>query len=152
MLHDTVCRGCGIVFKGGPRAWYCSECRYERKKSADKFAKERKRSGRSRPIGSVAICEICGKKYIVKSGLQKYCPVCAPEVIAKIDRDQGLKYYRENKCWINPSRTEKRNRRVCKLCGKVFYAKTRVAYCSDECRKENARMRVHNWRDLHFLK
>ena len=44
------------------------------------------------------------------SGKQKYCPTCAPEAVAKIDRTQGLDYYTANADTINPARNEKRRK------------------------------------------
>lgn len=44
------------------------------------------------------------------SGKQKYCPTCAPEAVAEIDRTQGLDYYTANADTINPARNEKRRR------------------------------------------
>lgn len=31
-MLPRICQGCGKTFLGGPRAWYCEDCREERKK------------------------------------------------------------------------------------------------------------------------
>ena len=95
---------------GGPRAWYCLNCRWERQKIADIKCAERRRLGKTRKIGSADLCVICGNPYTVKGGRQKYCEKCAPKAIAEIDKEQGLNYYRENKEKINPLRNEKRRK------------------------------------------
>ena len=87
---NRICRECGMIFEGGPRAWYCPECRHERRKRRDV---ERKNRPSKRPLGSKDICENCGKEYIVNCGLQKYCPDCQKEMHRKIDNEQGIKYY-----------------------------------------------------------
>lgn len=56
-ILPRICKECGKSFPGGPRAWYCPDCRRERKKH-DKEFKERKRSGKVIPNGSVIKCEI----------------------------------------------------------------------------------------------
>lgn len=30
IYDDRICRTCGAQFSGGPRAWYCPDCRRER--------------------------------------------------------------------------------------------------------------------------
>ncbi len=109
-IHPRQCKHCGFIFDGGPRAWYCPKCRAERKKQHKKEYQERKSKGSSRKIGNQYVCEICGNKYILKSGKQKYCESCAKEQMILIDRKQGLEYYRHNKNEINQKRYERRKK------------------------------------------
>lgn len=109
-LHPRTCRQCGTTFEGGPRAWYCPICREERRKEADRVCHAKMRRGETRQIGSMDVCQICGKEYKVMSGNQKYCQVCAPKAVAEIDRAQGLDYYTANSEMINPARNEKRRK------------------------------------------
>lgn len=89
-IYDRICRTCGVSFPGGPRAWYCPDCRLERRRISDR---KRKKEGTIRPLGSKDICQNCGAEYTVESGLQKYCPTCQPIMHRKIDNEQGLNYY-----------------------------------------------------------
>lgn len=142
-IYNRVCQTCGITFKGGPRAWYCPECRKEREK--ERAAKYRKAPAK-RPIGSTDICNNCGENYIVAAGIQKYCNKCKNEMYKKLDREQGLDYYKKNKDTINPKRNAQRRHigKRCPICGKDFYSPTVTPYCSEECRREakksNARL------------
>ena len=138
-LHPRTCRQCGTTFEGGPRAWYCPICSEVRRKEADRAGHARMRRGETRQIGSMDTCQICGKEYMVMSGKQKYCPTCAPEAVAEIDRTQGLNYYTANADTINPARNEKRRRgpRPCVICGELFDTPTPRKICDkDECSKE----------------
>lgn len=137
-IYIRECIQCGAAFKGGPRAWYCPECRAERIKQADREAKKRKSEGKVRKIGSTDFCKRCGKPYTVNSGKQMYCPECSEEAVKEIDRQQALEYYYENKEVINNARNIKRRvpARRCAICGKDFEAKGPKKYCSPECAKK----------------
>ena len=111
-MYKRICRECGISFEGGPRAWYCPECRYYRRKELN--LKRRKSGGTRRKLGSSDVCERCGAVYIVRSGLQRFCPKCAPINAKETDARLGLVYYNANKDKINPQRREKR-REISKL-------------------------------------
>lgn len=102
---NRVCKQCGRTFSGGPRAWFCPDCRYERNKEKNRIHHQ---NGPMRKIGSIDYCVNCGKTYTVTSGLQKYCANCAPLCVAEVDRRQGLDYYYQNKGNINPKRNIKR--------------------------------------------
>lgn len=134
MILDRVCRACGRSFKGGPKAWYCPECRVRRVREAQLKIKL---FGPKRPIGSTDTCERCGKPYVVTGGSQRFCPDCQRPHALEYDRMTSLHYYHENADRINPIRAEKRRKgiAVCSVCGKEFTAHTRQKYCSDECRK-----------------
>lgn len=104
-IYERTCQQCGVSFQGGPRAWYCPDCRLQRKNQTTADYRNRKRAGKVREIGSIDICQNCGEKYVVNSGLQRYCKKCAPEMIKELDQRQGMEYYRKNKDKINPTRT-----------------------------------------------
>lgn len=132
MLIKRVCISCGASFEGGPRAWYCLNCRKEREKEAKAKYKERKKAGKARELGSEDLCEICGKPYTVESGQQRYCKDCAPEQYKIIDSKQSLELYQKKKDTINPIRNQKRRiaPKTCLICGKNFETHTRAACCS----------------------
>lgn len=141
IYDNRVCKECGKTFSGGPRAWYCPECRENRRRERDRL---RQKKGPNRKLGSTDYCVACGKPYIVNSGLQKYCPKCAPEQIAEIDRKQGLEYYTTNKDQINPKRNAKRAKDLkeltCAVCGKKFLGYENQKVCGEACRKEYIKM------------
>lgn len=133
-LRVRTCKSCGAEFLGGPRAWYCPECRRERQAAQHRESLARGRAGTTRKIGSTGICAICGKEYIVASGTQKYCPECAKDAVKEIDRQQAREYAAEH---ANEFRERKKQRaqgrRVCRVCGKSFYAPSPAVTCSPEC-------------------
>lgn len=92
-----TCRECGATFEGGPRAWYCHECREKRRKIQKARYVERRKRGLSITLGeSVGKCEVCGKDFIYASARQRYCSDCAQEAWKKSDRQQGLVWYYAN--------------------------------------------------------
>lgn len=144
VVKDRTCKQCGKTFLGGPRAWYCPECRSERKRQ--QAAIRRQRPGPNRPLGSIDHCVVCGKEYVVKGGMQKYCEDCAKNAVAEKDRAAGIAYYRENKDAINPARYEKLRvkEKVCIVCGKTFDPHGLPAeMCSEECKRIRKRQKQH---------
>jgi membrane protease subunit (stomatin/prohibitin family) len=130
VMRDRTCRECGKTFSGGPRAWYCPECRTIRQKAA----KQRYQSkGPSRALGSMDKCEICGKEYIVKSARQRYCPDCAEEAVKKADNAQGREYMQEYR-----KTRQRKTTRFCVLCGQPI-PDGRQKYCSDACLNASAK-------------
>ena len=103
---------------------------------------QRIKAGTARRLGSEDRCTICGASYIVEGGNQRYCPKCAPEAVAAIDRQQGMDYYKANKEWINPVRNARRRKMsICVICGKIFPAAgTCTNTCSPECRTLKRRL------------
>ena len=104
-MYKRICRECGKEFEGGPRAWYCPECRNERRLERQRIYW---RNGYTRKIGSTDCCEMCGKPYTVNSGLQRYCSECAKINQLETDRRLSLEYYGNNKETLNPKRNAKR--------------------------------------------
>lgn len=147
-IRDRICRTCGVTFPGGPRAWYCPSCRADRRREADR---RYKRAGASRKIGSTDICQVCGKPYVVVSGLQKYCSGCAPEAVRSIDREQS-------KAWAveHSDPQQRRNERqsctapiLCVVCGKPFLPDDASHTCSKSCQAVYAKQRVARWEKDH---
>ena len=147
LLTTRICRHCDMSFPGGPRAWYCTACRSERRAQQSRDCKRRERAGTTRSLGSTDRCVVCGGNYIVNAGRQRYCPKCAPAAVKAIDRVQGLHYYRTNKDSINPVRNLKRRKgpRKCPVCKVMFGTSGRKVCCSKECRRiyHNGRWRVN---------
>lgn len=131
-MHPRTCRECGIIFIGGPRAWYCPKCREIRRATTNAEYRQRKKEGKVREIGSTDKCLNCGEKYIVNAGLQKYCEKCAPEMMKELDRAQGMNYYNANKDKINPVRmVARRKKKYCKKCAVPIPAAGGREYCDD---------------------
>ena len=135
-LAMRTCRQCGISFMGGPRAWYCPDCRYERQKESTRLSRRRKRLGLTRDLGSTDYCVVCAKPYVVESSNQKYCAKCAPEAIRAIDRQQSLEWSREklkDKDYVvarNEKRRAKVMKKTCPICGKPTNGEN---YCCESC-------------------
>lgn len=135
-LRQRTCRSCGAEFAGGPRAWHCPNCREERAKAATRAYKARAKSGKVRKIGSTDICQVCGKEYTVESGNQRYCPDCAPEAVRQIDHAQSRAWMAEHREAAAELKKERaRNRKVCAVCGNIFYSSTPAVTCSGKCAK-----------------
>lgn len=94
-LLPRICRTCGVSFLGGPRAWYCPQCRDERKREALKRFRQRKGTSEHIPLGSIIQCEICGKDIIKNSGRQRYCKECAVKHLKEEDNKQSLEWKRK---------------------------------------------------------
>lgn len=134
-IYDRVCQTCGTNFKGGPRAIYCPNCRAERKRlQKQKY----NASGFSRKLGDTDKCVMCGEPYIIKSGLQKFCPDCSKLHSIVTDRNRAIAYYRANSATINPKRNARRRvpMRRCIICGKDFQPKSKELVCGKQCRAE----------------
>lgn len=142
MIKQCICKTCGRSFLGGPRAWYCQDCRTERKKEANKKHKTKKKLGATRLLGSVDKCIYCKKEYIVEGGNQVMCPDCKPDQYAEHDRQTSIDFYRENKDSINPERNTRRRikrsqsrTKNCAWCGKEFESINGAKTCSAECKR-----------------
>lgn len=147
VIRDRICRACGVTFPGGPRAWYCPDCRAERRRETDRKNKQAAKLGATRKIGSTDLCVVCGKPYIVASGLQKYCPTCAPEAVKAIDRLQSIAWNRQNT--TAAGRREERQSYTaaihCRTCGKSFVPDTPGYACSKECQIAYAKAQMAKW-------
>lgn len=95
-LRPRTCKECGVTFKGGPRAWYCPQCRAERQAQQNREYQERKKRGSTRKIGQKYPCEICGKMYILSSGLQRYCTECAVKHLKEVDNKQSREWNKDH--------------------------------------------------------
>lgn len=138
-IYNRLCRRCGVSFEGGPRSWYCPDCRKQRGKER---AKKYRKNGFQRHLGDTDYCRHCGKPYIVQSGQQRFCKECGEINHKLVDAQQSLSYYRKNKDAINPARNERRRElrqavdRKCVVCGNLFKPKGKQLTCSKECRRE----------------
>jgi uncharacterized Zn ribbon protein len=133
VYRERVCVDCGKSFLGYPKSKRCPECQKNVNKARDI---ERHRNGAKRKLGSIDLCQNCGKEYVVESGLQRYCKDCAEQTVhnnvnAK-KREYMVGYTAEHR------EIKKANRsynKVCLICGKVFDSDTPTVTCSAECAK-----------------
>ena len=140
-IRPRTCRECGAIFDGGPRAWYCPNCRAIRKKES---AARCHKSGTIRPLGSIDHCTICGKEYIVNSARQRYCKDCAPGAYRQADREASKKWNEENNYYELRAQKPRRGQKVCVICGKPISPGTPRITCSKEC--DRLRIKWHQER------
>ena len=147
VIRQRTCRTCGVAFPGGPRAWYCPACREERRRQQSREHKQRKAFGKVRQIGSTAHCEACGQPYTVSSGLQRYCPDCAPTLLRKHKNAAS-------KAWNAAHTTPEERRAVrkesnaaipCMVCGSMFVPVGPSRTCSPHCAEEAKRQAAKSW-------
>lgn len=150
-IRDRICRTCGTTFPGGPRAWYCPDCRAERQRAQRRNYHWRSAAGKTRRIGSEDICTICGKPYTVASGLQRYCPSCAPAIYAEIDRQQGRAWYTANADPDTRRETRKAHTAelLCAICGSPFKPTDASVTCSPACSAELRKRNNAAWEKAH---
>lgn len=148
-----TCAMCGREYLGHMRSKYCDSCLPEARREAQRRHKERKQSGEARQLGSIDQCVRCGKDYIVKGALQRYCPECAPIAVKEVDNAQSREWAKANPGAMAAAKERERakpkpaNYMVCPICGETF-AKTphRRKYCSDACAAEGMRARYREYR------
>lgn len=141
VVKERICRQCGISFMGGPRAWYCPECREKRKEEAQHRYKSNKRAGKTIVIGeTVRKCAVCGEQFIMMSAQQKYCKQCADDAIKAVDNAQGRKYMSAERAIPERNEILKERKRLgpkkCIVCGKTYTDITGgKQVCSKRCQK-----------------
>lgn len=137
VLTSKVCRTCGTVFTGGPRAWYCPECRHARRLEKMRGYNAAIAAGTTRKIGSTSMCENCGKPYTVTSGRQKWCPDCRPEMIKQVDRELHRARAAKPATVADPPESKPMHKPKKDLTGQTFGRLTAVRYVGQsrwECR------------------
>lgn len=112
MIQERICQQCDKHFEGGPRAWYCPNCRLDRRRQRDMLFHRKKRNSpyEIRELGSVDYCLNCGNAYTVNSGLQKFCERCSTIHNLDYDRVRNMENYKQNKDIINPRRNLRRRK------------------------------------------
>ncbi len=152
MMWHTTCISCGAEIYRPIKCVRCKDCQdaYDRRRDA-----EIKSTGPRRQLGSIDLCQRCGKEYTVEAGTQKYCKACSAVATRDSIREHKRVYaaaQRADPVKSEEIRQAKRivtKKRTCKRCGKLFEARTRVDYCSDACRKEAYREYQHQYSMAH---
>lgn len=123
---EIVCPDCGKTAWVSYKSVRCKECQAEARKLQNLESHQRGIEGKTRKIGSTAICEKCGKEYIVRGASQKYCVSCSALAAAENAREGQQKR----------RKPVEETEITCRICGKVFTstAGKKPVYCSEECR------------------
>lgn len=146
VYHDKPCIDCGKNVRMHIKSKRCKECQEAANRRNDAAHKRAKAKGHTRQIGANDLCTVCGKPYIINSGMQKYCPSCAPSATKAADSQATL-------AWIyaayesDPGKREARNKgrrsnwaerpRQCVVCGDQFIPPTpRRKTCGEDCQVE----------------
>lgn len=131
--RERTCQDCGQTFLGVPCQRRCPRCQA----AADaEHNRAHKRTGPRRPLGSIDICERCGKEYVVQSGAQRYCAACGPIARAENERTKKRREKAEERAAGIPT-FHAPIVTVCAVCGRPFHAKRyRATTCSPECKRE----------------
>lgn len=79
-MYIKPCRRCNKLFKGIKNALYCDNCRLAMRYVYNKRYYERKKVRANRTLGQQYVCTNCGCKYILASGMQKYCSQCGAKI------------------------------------------------------------------------
>lgn len=136
---DTVvqirnCQDCGIEFFGGPRAKRCPDCAYYAKNHYE-------RKPTMRPLGSIDKCVVCGEKYIVVSGRQKYCSdACQRKGVLEWQREHKKGYHKASGQDIKKQERRAGKKKTCVYCLRMFTTHTPSNLCSDYCRTEQKKL------------
>lgn len=127
--YEIICADCGKkVLVASHKSYRCPECQKKARKLQNDASKARSIEGKTRKIGSTAICESCGKEYIVKGATQRYCDICSA-VKTQESAVESMKRRGKGK---------KETKVICAVSGKEFvsYANHPPKCCSPECNRE----------------
>lgn len=149
---ERACQDCGTVLLLHIKSKRCPSCQRAANQRADAAHYRRKRSGVARQIGSVDLCERCGRPYTVMGSLQLYCKDCAPIAYKANDQKTSRELARaklsdEAYCLEHNARRKAQWKskadecsRACVVCGKTFRPSFHFRMiCSAECQKKRQR-------------
>lgn len=141
------CPDCGREVYVHIKSKRCSDCQRAADNRHNEEHRQRVKAGHGRQLGSMDMCERCGKQYVVNSGRQRYCPACAPIAWAENDRRLSREWNREY--YSTPESREARNaerralkpyNKTCAICGKPFTTDDlRTLCCSEDCERRRIR-------------
>lgn len=136
LYRDKICPDCGVSFVGHIKTKRCKSCQAEADRKHDRECKQRAALGKVRRLGSIDLCEICGKPYTVNGGKQRYCSTCAPIANRKIHNDFNRAYYSypANAARKSASRLRDPMSYTCEVCGATFSSRAFSLTCSADCR------------------
>ena len=138
----THCSDCGKLIYRPIKCIRCEACQLAINQERHK---EHQRTKPARPLGSTDICTVCGKPYIVESGLQKYCPDCREAATrASIARKKNAYMAEKRKdpeaaAQMREAKQAALSPSLCATCGKPFISKFGAIYCCEACREVGKR-------------
>lgn len=94
-------------------------------------------NGPARPLGSIDVCQMCGKEYTVVSGRQKYCPGCRRDANLAWQRVHSAGYHKRPEVSQARQARRKERRKVCVYCQLPFWDSSTSNLCSDYCREKH---------------
>lgn len=99
----------------------------EKEKAKAKLKEEKQKAKEKAKANKLAkikpkICEYCGKEFLPKAKIQKFC-----------SHDCQLKY--NSKKQAQKQKEDKKTEKVCPICSKSFIGTGKNTYCSNECYK-----------------
>lgn len=137
-VRTRICADCGRNFEGGPRAKRCPECR---KIALQEYNKRFKQAGPRRTLGSLDICPMCGKSYVVSGGRQKYCPECQREALLNWQRAHKKEYNKLPDVKAVKREHRQQRKKICTYCLKSFWTSAPSNYCCNYCREQGRKFR-----------
>lgn len=137
VYQEKKCAKCGRKFLGFPKSKYCEQCALIAKKENKKIYEDK---GAKRPIGSKDICARCGNEYIIKGGLQKYCPECARQANLEKQRERKKAQREQKKRADTKKKTAEERIKICVYCGNEFNNTVSGNLCSEECREKQKKL------------
>ena len=132
-IRTRTCADCGKAFEGAPRQKRCPECQAKARREQNRA---NKRAGARRPLGSIDLCQRCGKPYTVRSGAQRFCSECGETA----RREEASRKKRE-KIRGQPHGDRTRTH-ICAVCGRPFRGTDAATTCSPECKQTLRRVRM----------
>lgn len=146
IYHDKPCMDCGKIVRMHIKSKRCKECQEAANRRNDAVHRQAKARGHTRELGANDLCTVCGKPYIINSGMQKYCPSCAPAATKAADSQATLAWirsaYGEDPAKRDARNAKRRNNwesqpRRCIVCGAQYLPQSpRRKTCSDKCQTE----------------
>lgn len=134
-IRTRTCTECGKAFEGAPRQKRCPDCQAKARREQNRA---NKRAGARRPLGSIDLCQRCGKPYTVRSGAQRFCPECG-ETARREEASRKKAAKLRGKPHADRTRTH-----ICAVCGRPFRGIDAATTCSPECKQtlRNVRMAI----------
>ena len=145
LVREHVCADCGRGYLGHIKSKRCPACQQEANRQHDAAYKRRSRAGLARRIGSEAVCEACGRAYVVEGSRQRWCKDCAPEAAVESRRALAAAWNRrtysdeDRRGALRNGLRRKPEMRSCAQCGRTFEAMGGVRYCCEACRATGRR-------------